>query len=476
MTMFRRNDKLIENDMMRRSVMDLKRKYFWFSFVVAVLVFSVVALGQGERVQFKALIVDGQNNHDWVSTTPVLRDILEVTGLFRVEVATSPGARASMEGFAPKFSDFDVVVLNYNGADWSKETQAAFEAYVGSGGGVVVYHAADNAFAGWTAFNEMIGVGGWGGRDEKSGPYVRFRDGKMVLDTKPGRGGSHGPQHEFQVVMRDREHPITKGLPEKWLHVKDELYSELRGPAKNLTLLATAYADPAKGGTGENEPALFTITWGEGRIFHTTLGHDGVSSKCVGFVCTLQRGTEWAATGMVTLTDVPKDFPTADQVSMRRQIKVGMDIANYDFGDSRKDLVAIEDEVRGASEGRLREIEAGLLKVLETPGATYASKQFACRLLRRIGTEPSKELMGRLLLDEEMSHLARFVLEGMENDAAGAVLRRAMGELVGDLLIGVIGSLGARSDRQAVEGLAILAESNDDVLVEAVIKALGRIG
>ena len=263
--------------------------------ILAVLMVTAIVspcwgAAQTERTQLKALIVDGQNNHDWKSTTPVLKDILEVTGMFRVEVATSPGARASMEGFKPTFADFDVVVLNYNGADWSQETQAAFEAFVKGGGGVVVYHAADNSFPGWKAFNEMIGVGGWGGRDEKSGPYVRFRDGKMVLDTKPGRGGSHGPQHEFQVVMRDREHPITKGLPEKWMHVKDELYSELRGPAKNLTLLATAYADPAKGGTGEHEPALFTIQWGKGRIFHTTLGHDGISSKCVGFVARCSGG------------------------------------------------------------------------------------------------------------------------------------------------------------------------------------------
>ena len=455
--------------------MNIMRRYFCFSLVV-VLLFSVAALGQGERTQLKALIVDGQNNHDWRSTTPVLRDILEATGLFTVEVATSPGARASMEGFAPKFSDFDVVVLNYNGADWPQETQAAFEAYVKNGGGVVVYHAADNSFPNWRAFNEMIGIGGWGGRNEKSGPYVRFRDGKMVLDTRPGRGGSHGPQHEFQVVMRDREHPITKGLPEKWLHVKDELYSELRGPAQNLTLLATAYADPARGGTGEHEPALFTIAWGKGRIFHTTLGHDGFSSKCVGFICTLQRGTEWAATGKVTLTDVPGDFPTADKVSMRQQIKGGIDIANYDFGDSRKDLVAIEEEVRGASAERLKEIEAGLLQVLETPGATYASKQFVCRLLRRMGAEQSVGVLGRLLRDVEMSHMARFVLEGMENEAAGQTLREALGELEGDLRIGVIGSVGARGDKEAVWILTRWVGSEDVALAEAAIKALGQIG
>ena len=137
----------------------------------------------------------------------------------------------------------------------------------------------------------MIGVGGWGGRNEKSGPYVRFRDGKVVLDTVKGNGGSHGQQHEFLVEVRKKDHPIMAGLPEKWLHATDELYDRLRGPAKNLTVLATAFADPKKGGSGEHEPMLMVIDYEKGRVFHTTLGHSEVSMKCVGFRTTFARGT-----------------------------------------------------------------------------------------------------------------------------------------------------------------------------------------
>jgi len=36
--------------------------------------------------------------------------------------------------------------------------------------------------------------------------------------------------------------------------------------------------------------------------------------KCVGFIATLQRGTEWAATGKVTIP-LPENFPTSDKVS-----------------------------------------------------------------------------------------------------------------------------------------------------------------
>jgi type 1 glutamine amidotransferase len=272
---------------------------------------------RGEPKPIKALIVDGQNNHDWKATTPVLKRLLEETGLFTVDVATTPGAKEPMDSFKPDFARYDVVVSNYTGKDWPQETQQALVDYMNNGGGLVIFHAADNAFPKWPEWNEMIAIGGWGGRNEKSGPMVRYRDGKVVLDNSPGIGGSHGPQHEFQVTTRDRFHPIMAGLPDKWMHAKDELYSTLRGPAKNMTILATAYADPKQKGTGEHEPALFTVRYGQGRIFHTVLGHAPEQMRCVGFIVTYQRGAEWAATGRVTQVEVPDDFPTADKVSLR---------------------------------------------------------------------------------------------------------------------------------------------------------------
>ena len=85
-------------------------------------------------------------------------------------------------------------------------------------------------------------------------------------------------------------------------------------------MLATAWSDPKTNGTGKHEPLLFAISFGKGRVFHTALGHnngqDLTSQKCVGFITTLLRGTEWAATGKVTLP-VPTDFPTATDVRSR---------------------------------------------------------------------------------------------------------------------------------------------------------------
>lgn len=283
--------------------------------LVALMVLEPLSLSgrvSNAAEKLKVLIVDGQNNHDWQVTTPLLVKLYDDSGRFTVDVATSPPERHDMSDFQPKFQDYDVVVSNYNGDPWSKATQDAFQAYVYSGGGFVTVHAADNAFPDWPEYNRMIGLGGWNNRTEVSGPYVYYRDGKQVRDDSPGRGGNHGDQHEFQVTARMPDHPVLKGLPEKWLHTKDELYDQLRGPAKEMQILATAYGDPKYRGTGRDEPMLMTIGYGSGRVFHTTLGHADYSMNCVGFVTTLLRGTEWAATGEVTIP-VPAEFPTADQ-------------------------------------------------------------------------------------------------------------------------------------------------------------------
>ena len=293
----------------------------------------------------KALIIDGQNNHGaWPATTVMMKSYLEESGRFTVDVARTQFTwrggelvkqHALTDGkkyedlpkpkpdpdFKPDFSKYDVVVSNFgfNAAPWPEETQKGLVKFVKEGGGFVVVHAADNSFGDWKEFNQIIGVGGWGGRTEKNGPYVYYGDDeKLVRDEKAGKGGGHGPQHEYQIVSRDNDHPIMRGLPTSWLHAKDELYDKLRGPAENMKVLATAFSAKKFRGTERHEPMIMTVDYGKGRCFHTPMGHAIYSMECVGYKTVFVRGTEWAATGKVTLTEVPKDFPTRDKSSSQK--------------------------------------------------------------------------------------------------------------------------------------------------------------
>jgi len=287
------------------------------SLVGAALVFAGVSFAADP---IHVMLLDGESGgpyHKWNLITPLLKKQLEETGLFQVDVVTAPPAGGDFAAFKPDFSKYAVVVWNYDAPDerWTAELKASFEKYVRGGGGFVSVHAADNAFPNWVAFNEMIGVGGWRGRTEKAGPFWYYKDGKLVSDPAPGGAGSHGQRTPFQVAVR-QDNPITNGLPKLWMHQGDELYARLRGPGKNMTVLATAYSDPANGGSGHDEPVLMTISYGQGHVFHTTLGHDINALSSVDFVVTFQRGTEWAATGKVT-QKVPASFPTANSVSYR---------------------------------------------------------------------------------------------------------------------------------------------------------------
>lgn len=304
------------------------------------LIFLLCFLGlfaanaQAEPPKIKVLIIDGQNNHQWKETTPLLEAILVRAGIFSVDVSTTPAGAPKIPAlrkestpeeqaahgevvknaaaveqvrqsdhaplwakWRPQFRNYDVVVSNYNGEDWPEDVRTALVAFVKGGGGFVCYHAANNAFPRWPEYNEMIGLGGWGGRTEKSGPYLKLKDGQWSSMQLDGPSGNHGKRAGFIVENVAPSHPIMTGLPAQWLHPQDELYNSLRGPAKNLTVLASAVSDI----THEPQPMLMAINFGKGRVFHTTLGHGAEALGGLGFQITFARGAEWAATGKVTL-------------------------------------------------------------------------------------------------------------------------------------------------------------------------------
>jgi type 1 glutamine amidotransferase len=315
------------------------------------LAFHLLAGDASAQSKIRVVIIDGQNNHDWRSTTPVIKDALEKTGRFTVDVSTSPPrvnvnapnkpknatekqvaeyeaklakfkaelpklqaeqkfAQEAMKNWRIDFDKYDVVLSNYNGDAWPKQVNDALESRLKEGKiALVIVHAANNAFGGWKEYNQMIGMG-WRGAN---GGDRLFLDDKGTTQKIPsGSGDSSGHRYSgpFQVVVRDPSHPITKGMPSEWKHDRDELYDNMRGPIENVHLLATAYSK----GTEKHEPMIWTVSYGKGRVFHTPMGHDANAMRCVGFQSTLARGTEWAATGNVTLA-IPATFPTAAKTS-----------------------------------------------------------------------------------------------------------------------------------------------------------------
>ncbi len=257
--------------------------------VIVAMAWSVSAAA-ADSDKIRVIIIDGQNNHDWRSTTPWMKKVLEDNGRFLVAVSSNlkpgdkPGQLADTIPFPPDLSKYDVVLSNYNGAEWPKDFQVALESWLKSGKGLVIVHAANNAFSGWKAYNQMIGLG-W--RDNNFGErlVVDATGKEKRIEKSKGPGAGHGAMHAFAIIIRDTGHPITKGMPK------------------------------SKGGTGDHEPMIWTLTCGKGHVFHTPMGHDLTGMHCVGFVTTLVRGTEWAGTGQVTLP-IPENFPKQERVSV----------------------------------------------------------------------------------------------------------------------------------------------------------------
>jgi hypothetical protein len=256
-----------------------------FCSTVLAIVFGVGSLLAQAPPKVKVLILTGVNNHDWRATTPALRQMLEQTGRFEVRVNEEVRGNGS-ETFAP----YDVLLLNYNGLKhtwWDIRPREAMLDFVRNGKGLVCYHASDNAFWGWDEFDKLIG-GAW---RETAG---------------------HAPIHAFTVKIVDPEDAITNGMPASFAQTDQLCHGYALQP--NIHILATAYDDPkncAKNGkncgTEKDEPVIWTLKYGSGRVFHTTLGHDVEDMSSPGFRLTLVRGTEWAATGEVTIP-VPADL------------------------------------------------------------------------------------------------------------------------------------------------------------------------
>jgi type 1 glutamine amidotransferase len=311
--------------------------------------------------KLKVLIVTGQSGHNWKVSSEAVKQILDETGLFTTEIIISPKKGEDMSGFSPKFSKYKLVVFDYEGDAWPKKTDAALMDFLNNGGGIVVYNT-------------------------KSDP------GGVVSDSI-----TISKRHNFEIRTRISDHPVTKGLPVRWLHPDDEIVQGLKAEGNDVQVLAAAFSDTSFSGTGRFEPVLVARNYGKGRIFATLIGApDDKENKALhstGSIVTLQRGAEWAATGKVT-QEVPFDFPTSAGVVLRPDFsavtleKAFENLGNYDIQKSTKYFVYLQSQIRKAAgdEASLLKIEKMMTEVLKSSEASADSKKLLIRELSWMGS------------------------------------------------------------------------------------------
>lgn len=295
--------------------------------VILIFIANLSALRAQKTHEIKLLIVDGFSNHDWQRTTESIIHILNIYKGFKIDVSTSPDNSATkdqIESWSPDFSAYDVVMLNCNDkgtpVNWSNLTRRNLERFVASGGGLYIFHSANNGFENWDEYNKMIGLG-W--RNKNFGKAAIVEDDGTVRVVNAGDG--ENTAHSVRVnalTTRIGNHPIQKGLPKSWIYADIEVYTYARGPMENVTILTYAKDELYK----KNFPVEWVVRYGKGRVYNSTLGHfwkdqlNPEGMRCAAFQTEMVRALQWLAKVKIDTT-LPGDFPNTHDVSLRDNLR-----------------------------------------------------------------------------------------------------------------------------------------------------------
>ncbi len=393
---------------------------------------------QAGPAPLRVLVLTGTNNHDWRQTTPALERIYEESGRFTVDVTEDPSSCDEQI-----LAKYDLVVSNWtNFPDearaWGTDAEQALLDFVRGGKGFAAFHAASACFPSWPEYQRLIGAG-WA----------------------QGTTG-HGRIHTFAVTVADGDHPITQGLTD--FSIRDELWHRMAVDPE-ARVLCTAFSAEEQGGTGQDEPVALVTGLGRGRCFNLILGHDVAAMETDGWRLLMLRGSEWAATGQVTIST-----PVAIDAALDA-------VADYRRHGSRAALAVVERLAQQAGvDPRLRQAMAGKMAERLGSDATDDCKAFLVQQLSLIGTAREVPALAALLDHESLGAPALAALERIPDEAAAAALRRAMRSLDGSALIGAINALGDRRDGKAVRPIAAHLADEDASVAGAAVEALGKIG
>jgi len=398
------------------------------------------------------------------TSIPVVNEALKImgqkTGAYEVAVCTDDYSIFTPE----KLRQFDVVCLNNTthlkfDPKKTPERCKALMDFVKNGKGIVGIHAGTDNFYDWPEAMEMMG-------------------GKFT--GHPWGGGG-----TWAVKIDEPDHPLTAAFKGKGFKINDEIYRTdppLYSRSKQRVLMSLDMSDPTTKNARGVKPSdadtgiTWIKTWGKGRIFYCSLGHNNHIFWNPTILQHYLDGIQFAL-GDYKVDTTPKPIVSSGKGSDMAELQELLQkVKTYDWGQSRLALTEVSEAVKKAhgNKAELAKVEKALLGVLDSD-AKRAGKQFVCRELSIIGTEQSVPTLAKMLVDEETSDMARYALERIPGSAVDEALRGAIRKARGNVRIGIINSLGQRRDKGAVRNLRrILGRPNQETAIAAAA-ALGRI-
>ena len=361
---------------------------------------------------------------------------------------------------AANLKRFDAVCFN-------NTTQLKFEdpalrasllEFISSGKGIIGIHAATDNFPTWPEGQELFGG---------------------FFDSHPWTA-----EGTWAVTITDPDHPLTAAFQKKDFLINDEIYRirqvNLRKNCR--VLLALDMKDernrraPGVRPTDRDLPISWVRTYGKGRLFYSSLGHNDHVYANPAVLQHYLDGIQFALGDLPAPTE-PVPFNPMSVFDQERFSEILKQVAIYRYGESREALAELDAYVRHVDD--MPEPRATIERQfgeLLRGDATEAGKQFICLKLAQIGGEASVPLLTGLLADTAMSEYALLALGSIPGAAADAALLGALGRTRGQRKIGIISVLGDRRVEEGVYDLEMLAADTDSRISAAAVSALGRIG